>query len=106
MEEATLPGRPPSTTTTADRYGIDVSPTHRAIADLLYAIVPQVRHAAASESWAFLFVPVPETPAAWERLIKRRPACVEWSEAGLPRSSPRTNSNGRWKRSARSAAAS
>ena len=68
----------------ADRYGIDVltdtterSPTY---------CTPSFRKfddAAASESWAFLFVPAPETPAAWERLIKRRPACVEWSEAGI-----------------------
>src|SRR5271157_4767323 len=35
--------------------------------------------ATASESWAFLFVPHAETPLAWERIIKRRPQCVEWS---------------------------
>lgn len=34
----------------------------------------------AAESWSFLFVPYAETPTAWERLIKRRPKCVEWSE--------------------------
>jgi len=68
----------------ADRYGIDIltdtterSPTYctpafRKFDDLT-----------ASESWAFLFVPDAGTPAAWERLIKRRPACVEWSEADI-----------------------
>jgi N-acetylmuramic acid 6-phosphate etherase len=34
----------------------------------------------ATESWAFLFVPHAETPKAWERIIKRKPRCVEWSE--------------------------
>jgi hypothetical protein len=28
----------------------------------------------------FLFVPYGETPQAWERIIKRQPKCVEWSE--------------------------
>jgi N-acetylmuramic acid 6-phosphate etherase len=37
--------------------------------------------ATASESWAFLFLPQNETPAAWEHLLKRKPRCVEWSEA-------------------------
>ncbi len=37
----------------------------------------------ATESWAFLFVPYPETPCAWERIIKRRPQCVEWTEAEI-----------------------
>ena len=37
--------------------------------------------ATASESWAFLFLPQSETPAAWEQLLKREPRCVEWSEA-------------------------
>ena len=66
----------------ADRYGIDIltdtterSPTY---------CTPSFRKfddSTASESWAFLFVPDETTPAAWERLIRRRPACVEWSEA-------------------------
>ncbi len=65
----------------ADRYGIDIltdtterSPTY---------CTPAFRKfddATASESWAYLFVPDETTPAAWERLIRRRPACVEWSE--------------------------
>ncbi|MDE3067076.1 MAG: hypothetical protein KGJ60_05935 [Verrucomicrobiota bacterium] len=39
--------------------------------------------AAAAESWAFLFVPQPETPAAWRRILKREPRCIAWSEAEL-----------------------
>jgi N-acetylmuramic acid 6-phosphate etherase len=50
----------------------------------------------ATESWAFLFVPHAETPAAWERIIKRRPKCVEWSEVEVQQlvgadKAPRTN---------------
>lgn len=33
----------------------------------------------ASESWAFLYVPYPDSPTAWERICRRRPRCVEWS---------------------------
>lgn len=35
----------------------------------------------ATESWAFLYVPYPDSPTAWERICKRRPQCVEWTEA-------------------------
>ena len=68
----------------ADRFGIDVltvtterSPTY---------CTPPFRKfddTTATESWAFLFVPGDSTPGAWEHLIKRRPACVEWSEAEI-----------------------
>ena len=34
----------------------------------------------ATESWAFLFLPSADTPEAWERIIKRQPKCVEWTE--------------------------
>ena len=34
----------------------------------------------ATESWSFLFVPSQDTPTAWERIIKRQPKCVEWTE--------------------------
>jgi N-acetylmuramic acid 6-phosphate etherase len=33
----------------------------------------------ATESWAFLFLPCAETPAAWERLLRRVPRCVDWT---------------------------
>jgi N-acetylmuramic acid 6-phosphate etherase len=65
----------------ADRFGIDVltdtterSPTY---------CTPAFRKfddSAATESWAFLFLPHSETPHAWERIIRRKPKCVEWSE--------------------------
>ena len=32
----------------------------------------------ATESWAFLYVPYPDSPRAWERVCKRTPHCVEW----------------------------
>jgi N-acetylmuramic acid 6-phosphate etherase len=38
---------------------------------------------AASESWAFLFLPYAETPVAWQHLLKRKPRCVEWTEADV-----------------------
>jgi N-acetylmuramic acid 6-phosphate etherase len=65
----------------ADRYGIDVL-TDTTERSPTYCTPPfrKFDDATASESWAFLFVPDPDTPAAWERLIRRRPACVEWSE--------------------------
>ena len=39
--------------------------------------------AAAAESWSFLFLPVAETPSAWQQLLKRRPSCVEWDESEI-----------------------
>jgi N-acetylmuramic acid 6-phosphate etherase len=65
----------------ADRFGIDVltdtterSPTY---------CTPAFRKfddAKAAESWAFLFLPQEDTKQAWERIIKRKPQCVDWSE--------------------------
>jgi N-acetylmuramic acid 6-phosphate etherase len=34
--------------------------------------------AEASESWAFLFTPAPETSQAWTRLLRRAPQTIEW----------------------------
>jgi N-acetylmuramic acid 6-phosphate etherase len=68
----------------ADHFGIDVltdtterSPTF---------CTPPFRKAGdktATESWAFLFLPQPETPEAWRHLLKREPRCVEWNEAEI-----------------------
>ena len=33
----------------------------------------------ASESWAFLFTPTPDTAEAWRRLLRRGPQTIEWS---------------------------
>jgi N-acetylmuramic acid 6-phosphate etherase len=35
----------------------------------------------ATESWAYLFLPEPDAPAAWRSILKRTPRCVEWSAA-------------------------
>ncbi len=63
----------------ADRVGIDLladtterSPTY---------CTPPFRKfddPTATESWAFLYVPHPDSPTAWERICKRIPRCVEW----------------------------
>ena len=37
----------------------------------------------AAESWAFLFVAEDWTDKAWERLLKRKPRCVEWRPAEI-----------------------
>ncbi len=65
----------------ADRFGIDVL-TDTTERSPTYCTPPFRRFDdhTATESWAYLFVPSPETTQAWERIIKRQPACVEWSE--------------------------
>lgn len=35
----------------------------------------------AADSWAFLFVPQPDTVEAWRQMLRREPQCVEWSRA-------------------------
>jgi len=79
LEESTYrPGH--KSTYFADRLGIDVltDTTERAPT---YCTPPfrKFDDRAASESWAFLCIPYAETQTAWERLIKRKPRCVEWS---------------------------
>jgi N-acetylmuramic acid 6-phosphate etherase len=68
----------------ADRFGIDVL-TDTTERSPTYCTPPfrKFDDPAAAESWAFLFVPGDTPPSAWEHLIKRRPACVEWSEADV-----------------------
>jgi N-acetylmuramic acid 6-phosphate etherase len=65
----------------ADRLGIDVL-TDTTERSPTYCTPPfrKFDDPAATESWAFLFLPVPETSRAWERILKREPRCVEWSE--------------------------
>ncbi|MGQ9455899.1 MAG: hypothetical protein ACUVRS_02910 [Armatimonadota bacterium] len=65
----------------ADRFGIDVltdtterSPTF---------CTPPFRKfddKEAAESWAFLYVPYPDSESAWRHILKRDPQCVEWNE--------------------------
>src|SRR5262249_51220376 len=66
----------------ADRFGIDVL-TDTTERSPTYCTPPfrKFDDSTATESWAFLYVPQVTTPEAWERIIKRKPTCVEWSEA-------------------------
>jgi N-acetylmuramic acid 6-phosphate etherase len=65
----------------ADRFGIDVL-TDTTERSPTYCTPPfrKFDDSTATESWAFLFLPYSETPHAWERIIRRKPKCVEWSE--------------------------
>ena len=66
----------------ADRVGIDVL-TDTTERSPTYCTPPfrKFDDRTATESWVFLFVGQPETPEAWQRIIKRQPKCVEWAEA-------------------------
>ncbi len=66
----------------ADWLGIDVL-TDTTERSPTYCTPPfrKFADATATESWAFLFLPCAETPAAWRQIIRREPRCVEWSEA-------------------------
>jgi N-acetylmuramic acid 6-phosphate etherase len=81
----------------ADRFGIDVL-TDTTERSPTYCTPPfrKFDDTSATESWAFLFVGSQETPAAWNRIIKREPRCVEWSESEVmelvgPEKAQRTN---------------
>jgi len=65
----------------ADRFGIDVL-TDTTERSPTYCSPPfrKFDDTTATESWSFLFLPYQETPKAWERIIKRQPKCVEWTE--------------------------
>jgi N-acetylmuramic acid 6-phosphate etherase len=65
----------------ADRFALDVL-TDTAERSPTYCTPPfrKFDDATAADSWAFLFTPETHTPNAWERLLKRSPQCVEWSE--------------------------
>jgi N-acetylmuramic acid 6-phosphate etherase len=65
----------------ADRFGIDVL-TDTSERSPTYCTPPfrKFDDASATESWSFLFMPCQDTPKAWERIIKRPPQCLEWTE--------------------------
>jgi N-acetylmuramic acid 6-phosphate etherase len=65
----------------ADRFGIDVL-TDTTERSPTYCSPPfrKFDDTTATESWSFLFLPYQDTPKAWERIIKRKPKCVEWTE--------------------------
>ena len=63
----------------ADRFGIDVL-TDTTERSPTYCTPPfrKFDDTAATESWAFLYVPYADSPSAWERVCKRTPRCIEW----------------------------
>ncbi len=68
----------------ADRFAIDVL-TDTTERSPTYCTPPfrKFDDQTAAESWAFLFVPQADTWAAWERMIRRRPSCIQWSAAEI-----------------------
>lgn len=63
----------------ADRVGIDML-TDTTERSPTYCTPPfrKFDDTTATESWAFLYVPYPDSPTAWERICKRVPRCVDW----------------------------
>jgi N-acetylmuramic acid 6-phosphate etherase len=68
----------------ADRFGIDVL-TDTTERSPTYCTPPfrKFNDASAAESWSFLFLPDQETEHAWQRILRREPSCVEWSESEI-----------------------
>ena len=68
----------------ADRFGIDVL-TDTTERSPTYCTPPfrKFDDGTASESWAFLFLPYADSTQAWERILKRHPACVEWTDSEI-----------------------
>jgi N-acetylmuramic acid 6-phosphate etherase len=66
----------------ADRLGIDVL-TDTTERSPTYCTPPfrKFDDDKAAESWAFMFLPDDWTDNAWDNLLKRKPRCVEWSQA-------------------------
>jgi len=64
----------------ANRLGIDVL-TDTTERSPTYCTPPfrKFDDSAAAESWAFLYVPEPHAPEAWENILKRWPRCLDWS---------------------------
>lgn len=63
----------------ADRVGIDML-TDTTERSPTYCTPPfrKFDDTTATESWAFLYVPHANSDAAWERICKRTPRCVDW----------------------------
>jgi N-acetylmuramic acid 6-phosphate etherase len=63
----------------ADRVGIDML-TDTTERSPTYCTPPfrKFDDTTATESWAFLYVPYLNSDAAWERVCKRKPRCVDW----------------------------
>jgi N-acetylmuramic acid 6-phosphate etherase len=65
----------------ADHFGIDIL-TDTTERSPTYCTPPfrKFDDPAATESWAFLFVPYAGTPEAWRHILKRPPNCIEWTQ--------------------------
>src|SRR6266704_6194365 len=65
----------------ADHFAIDVL-TDTTERSPTYCTPPfrKFDDTAAEASWSFLFVPQDNTALAWERILKRKPNCLAWSE--------------------------
>ncbi|HEX4264066.1 MAG TPA: hypothetical protein VH597_06985 [Verrucomicrobiae bacterium] len=63
----------------ADHFGIDVL-TDTTERSPTYCTPPfrKFDDRSATESWAFLFLPYAETLQAWQAILKREPACLQW----------------------------
>jgi N-acetylmuramic acid 6-phosphate etherase len=63
----------------ADRVGIDML-TDTTERSPTYCTPPfrKFDDTTATESWAYLYVPYANSDAAWERVCKRKPRCVDW----------------------------
>jgi N-acetylmuramic acid 6-phosphate etherase len=68
----------------ADQFGADVL-TDTTERSPTYCTPPfrKFDDAAATESWAYLFLPEPDAAFAWHSILKRPPRCVEWSEVEI-----------------------
>ena len=68
----------------AEFFGIDVL-TDTTERSPTYSTPPfrKFDDGAATDSWAFLFLPEADTPQAWAKLLKRPPRCIEWSESEI-----------------------
>lgn len=70
----------------ADRLGIDVL-TDTTERSPTYCTPPfrKFDDTTATESWAFLFLPEPDSSSAWQSILKREPRCVEWPDDDIRR---------------------
>ncbi len=68
----------------ADHFGADVL-TDTTERSPTYCTPPfrKFDDTAATESWAYLFVPESDAASAWGSILKRQPRCVEWSDAEI-----------------------
>ena len=65
----------------ADRFGMDVlTDTTERSPTFCTPSFKKFDDAGASPSWSFLYLPERFTPDAWKRLLKRDPACIEWTD--------------------------